>query len=161
GRRKDEALQPARTGLVIADVEKQARSVLSRPCPRRSRYGRPVSPTVRHLVAASRREIEVRTAARATERDLENAARSGSPLLLGPFGAEIGSELEYWIPFLRRQLRQYGIDRDQATVLTRGGAALWYRDFAAHAIDALELLPPEEYLTRLEARRAAARDLKQ
>jgi hypothetical protein len=74
---------------------------------------------------------------------------------------EIGYELEYWIPFLRRELRRHGIERDQATVLTRGGAALWYRDFAARAVDALELLPPEEYLARLEDRRAAARDLKQ
>jgi hypothetical protein len=120
-----------------------------------------VSPTPRHLVAASRREIEVRTAARATERDLQRAGRDGSALLLGPFVGEIGYELEYWIPFLRRELRRHGIERDQATVLTRGGAALWYRDFAARAVDALELLPPEEYLARLEDRRAAARDLKQ
>ena len=81
--------------------------------------------------------------------------------LLGPFVGEIGYELEYWIPFLRRELRRHGIERDQATVLTRGGAALWYRDFAAHAVDALELLSAEEYLPRLEERRRRAGDLKQ
>ena len=82
-------------------------------------------------------------------------------MLLGPFVGEIGYELEYWIPFLRRELHRHGIEPEQATVLTRGGAAVWYRDFAAHSIDALELLPPEEYLPRLERRRAAAGDLKQ
>jgi hypothetical protein len=107
--------------------------------------------------SAAWREAVVRTQAARTER----ALRSGGPVLLGPFVGEIGYELEYWIPFLRRELRRHGIEREQATVLTRGGAALWYRDFAAHAIDALELLPPEEYLPRLERRRATAGDLKQ
>jgi hypothetical protein len=107
--------------------------------------------------SAAWREAVVRTQAARTER----ALRSGGPVLLGPFVGEIGYELEYWIPFLRRELHRHGIEREQATVLTRGGAALWYRDFAAHAVDALELLPPEEYLPRLEHRRATAGDLKQ
>ena len=38
--------------------------------------------------------------------------------------------------------------------MTRGGAALWYRDFAAGELDILELLAPEEYLPQLEERRA-------
>jgi hypothetical protein len=111
----------------------------------------------RNPASAAWREAVVRTQAARTER----ALRAGGPVLLGPFVGEIGYELEYWIPFLRRELRRHGIERDQATVLTRGGAALWYRDFAAHSLDALELLSPAEYASRLEQRRATAGDLKQ
>ena len=68
-------------------------------------------------------------------RTLRAAGAHDRAVLLGPFVGEIGYELEYWIPFLRRELRRHGIEREQATVLTRGGAALWYRDFAAHAVD--------------------------
>jgi hypothetical protein len=120
-----------------------------------------VSRSLRHLLAATSREIDVRTAARRTEQALRRAGRGGETVLLGPFVGEIGYELEYWIPFLRRELRRHGIERGRATVLARGGAALWYRDFAAHAVDALELLSPEQYLPRLEERRSRAGDLKQ
>jgi hypothetical protein len=115
----------------------------------------------RELAAAVERELDVRSRAVLVRRALRAAGVGGRPVLLGPFVGEIGYELEYWIPFLRRELHRYGIEPEQATVLTRGGAALWYRDFARHAVDALELFSPEEYLLRLERRRAAAGDLKQ
>src|SRR5437867_3596042 len=97
----------------------------------------------RELAAGARREAVVRTSARLTERALSHAASSGGPILLGPFLGEIGYELEYWIPFMRRELHRRGIERERVTVLTRGGAALWYRDFAAHELDILELVPPD------------------
>jgi hypothetical protein len=117
--------------------------------------------TPREVASAIRREVDVRSRAVATERAVRAAARTGAPLLLGPFLGEIGYELEYWIPFLRRLLREHGIAPEQATVMTRGGAALWYRDFAEHELDVLSLLAPEDYLRRLEERRATAGDLKQ
>lgn len=107
------------------------------------------------------REIVVRSSARQTERALDRAAGTNGRILLGPFLGEIGYELEYWIPFMRRQLHRRGVDPDRVTVMTRGGAALWYRDFATQELDVLELLTPEEYLPRLEERRARAGDLKQ
>ena len=115
----------------------------------------------RELAAAAWREAVVRTSARRTELALRRAARTGGRILLGPFLGEIGYELEYWIPFLRKELHRHGIPPEQVTVMTRGGAGLWYRDFAAHALDILELLTPEQYLPQLEERRARARDLKQ
>jgi hypothetical protein len=117
--------------------------------------------SVPEIASALRREAEVRPAARRTERAVAKAGRDGTPLLLGPFLGEIGYELEYWIPFLRRLLHEHGIPTEQATVMTRGGAALWYRDFAANELDVLQLLSPEEYLPRLEERRRRAGDLKQ
>jgi hypothetical protein len=115
----------------------------------------------RELAAVVWREAVVRSSARRTELALRRAARAGGRVLLGPFLGEIGYELEYWIPFMRRELHRHGIDRDQVTVMTRGGAAVWYRDFAAHELDVLELLPPDRYLPLLEDRRTRARDLKQ
>jgi hypothetical protein len=117
--------------------------------------------TARSLVSAAVRELDVRSRSRLTEHSLRRAARTGEPLLLGPFLGEIGYELEYWIPFMRRELRRHRISPQQVTVMTRGGAALWYRDFADGALDILELMPPERYLPALEARRARAGDLKQ
>jgi hypothetical protein len=117
--------------------------------------------STREVAAAVHREVDVRGRAVATERSLRRAARTGTPLLLGPFLGEIGYELEYWIPFLRRELHRHRIPPEQAIVMTRGGAAVWYSDFAADALDVLELLSPEEYLPRLEERRRRAGDLKQ
>jgi hypothetical protein len=117
--------------------------------------------SVPEIASALRREAEVRPAAWRAERAVAKAGRDGTPVLLGPFLGEIGYELEYWIPFLRRLLREHRIAPEQATVMTRGGAALWYRDFAAQELDVLQLLSPEEYLPRLEERRRDGGDLKQ
>ena len=81
--------------------------------------------------------------------------------MLGPFLGEIGYELEYWIPFMRRELRRHEIAPERVTVVARGGAGLWYRDFAANELDILELVPADRYLALLEERRARAGDLKQ
>jgi hypothetical protein len=118
-------------------------------------------PRVRRLASAARREAVVRTSALRAEQVFRRAARTREPLLLGPWLGEVGYELLYWIPFLRRELHRHGIEPEQAAVLTRGGAAAWYRDFAARSVDALELLASEEYLPRLEERRRRAGDLKQ
>jgi hypothetical protein len=117
--------------------------------------------TARALVSAAVRELDVRSRSRLAERSLRRAARSGEHLLLGPVLGEIGYELEYWIPFMRRELHRHGIAPEQVTVMTRGGAALWYRDFAGAELDILGLMPPERYLSALEARRRRAGDLKQ
>jgi len=117
--------------------------------------------TPRKIASAIWREADVRTATARMERDLRRAGRDGSAVLVGPFLGEIGYELLYWIPFLRRELARHRIDPARVTAMTRGGAALWYRDFAAGELDILGLLPPEEYLPRLEQRRARGRDLKQ
>src|SRR5439155_23666535 len=92
---------------------------------------------------------------------LAGGAGGGGPLLLGPWLGEVGYELEYWIPFMRRELRCGGIASDQVTVLSRGGAGLWYRGLADRQLDALELVPAERFLPLLEERRKLARDAKQ
>ena len=116
---------------------------------------------MRNVSAAAQREIVVRTSVLRAQRELRRAARTGERVLVGPFLGEVGYELEYWIPFARRELRRHGIAADRVTIVSRGGAGAWYRDFAEHAVDVLELIPADRYAAELEGRRARARDLKQ
>jgi hypothetical protein len=108
-----------------------------------------------------RRETAVRRAVLGARRTLRETARSGDSLLLGPFLGEIGYELLYWIPFVRRELREAGVEPGQVTVLTRGGAGAWYADIAEGRLDALDLVEAETFLARLEERRQSAGDAKQ
>jgi len=93
------------------------------------------------------------------ERDVTRAIEEGRKLLVGPFLGEVGFELLYWIPVLRRLLA--GVDPERITVLTRGGAGTWYRGFAATSVDALELVPAEGYLEEVVARRKREGNTKQ
>jgi hypothetical protein len=93
------------------------------------------------------------------ERAVERAVEEGRSLLLGPFLGEVGFELLYWLPVLRRLL--VGVDRERVTVLARGGAGAWYGDLAANAVDVLELIPADSYLEQLIARRRREGNTKQ
>jgi hypothetical protein len=93
------------------------------------------------------------------EREVLKAIQEERKLLVGPFLGEVGFELLYWIPVLRRLLA--GVDPERVTVLTRGGAGTWYRDFAASSVDALELVPAEGYLEEIVARRKREGNTKQ
>ena len=93
------------------------------------------------------------------EREVLKAIQEERKLLVGPVLGEVGFELLYWIPVLRRLLA--GVDPERVTVLTRGGAGTWYRDFAASSVDALELVPAEGYLEEIVARRKREGNTKQ
>jgi hypothetical protein len=111
----------------------------------------------RLLARAARREVVWRR----QEGALARAIRRGRPLLVGPFLGEVGFELLYWLPVVRRILAEHAVDPDRVTVLSRGGAGVWYSDVAAHSLDVLDLLPPERFLEELVARRRRAREAKQ
>jgi hypothetical protein len=83
---------------------------------------------------------------------LERALRSEAPLVVGPFVGEVGFELLYWRPMVRRLLRRYRVDRDRVTVVGRGGSGLWYRDVAGAQRDVLEVVTPEELHEGIEVR---------
>jgi hypothetical protein len=106
---------------------------------------------------AVRREARLRRADSA----LGRAARRGEQIVAGPFLGEVGYELLYWIPFLRRILREHGVARERVTVVTRGGAAAWYADFAGGAVEILDLVEPAEFASLLVERRARERHAKQ
>jgi hypothetical protein len=109
------------------------------------------------VVDSAGRELRLRRA----ELGLALAARRGEPILVGPFLGEVGYELLYWVPFVRRLLREHGVDRDRVTVLSRGGAAVWYDDVAAHSLEILDLVDPAEFPRLLGERRAREAHAKQ
>jgi hypothetical protein len=122
---------------------------------RLARLIRTGSPRV--VARAARREFVWRR----HETSVARAAREGRRLLVGPFLGEVGFELLYWIPVVRRLLAEHGVPRDRVTVLTRGGAGAWYEDVAADSVDALDLIPPGRFLEELVERRRRAEDAKQ
>ena len=110
-------------------------------------------------VAARRARREL--VSRRHEAALSRAARRGSRLLVGPFVGEVGFELLYWIPVVRRLLAEHGVPPERVTVLARGGAGSWYRDCAAGRLEILDLVDPERYLDELVARRRREGNTKQ
>ncbi len=53
--------------------------------------------------------------------------RQDRPIIVGPWLTETGFELLYWIPFLAWAKAYASLHDDQLIVVSRGGAAPWYR----------------------------------
>jgi hypothetical protein len=86
-------------------------------------------------------------------RELVNAlGRSGRPILIGPWLSEAGFELLYWIPFLAWAKTYGNLDASQLVVISRGGAASWYRNITTNYEDVLSFYSPDEFRSRNEAR---------
>jgi hypothetical protein len=108
------------------------------------------------------REEAWRTAAIqwSVRRDLRAAARGSEPIIVGPWLGEVGYEALYWVAFVRWFADYYRVDRSRLIVVSRGGVGAWYDDFAAHYVELLDLLTPEQ-MAEGHARRRAAGDQKQ
>jgi len=83
--------------------------------------------------------------------------RSGRPILIGPWLSEAGFELLYWIPFLAWAKAYGNLDPSQLVVISRGGAASWYRDITTNYEDVLSFYSPDEFRMRNESRIAEQR----
>jgi hypothetical protein len=93
------------------------------------------------LVPKVRRELAVRGGLRA-------AARSGRPIVAGPFLSEVGYEVLYWVPFLRWFADHYGVSPDRMVAVSRGGASGWYAGVADRYVELLDLYPPDAFAAR-------------
>jgi hypothetical protein len=89
----------------------------------------------------------------AIRRTLRAAARASSPIMVGPWLSEVGYEALYWVPFLRWFTRHYDIDPERVVAVSRGGVATWYAGIASHYVEQFDLVEPEEFAARNEARR--------
>lgn len=85
---------------------------------------------------------------------LAAAASSSGPVVAGPFHAEVGYELLYWIPFLRWALSVEPRLGGRLVAVSRGGTASWYEGVASDYVDLYGMLSPEE----LEDGRAEVHD---
>jgi glycosyltransferase involved in cell wall biosynthesis len=114
-------------------------------------------PLVRRRVVPSllKQEIDQVPAApivAAMTRDLARLAKSGRPIVVGPWISEVGFEVLYWIPFLNWALKEFGLAERRLIVVSRGGAALWYQHLTAEYVDVFDLFTVEEYRARNEER---------
>ena len=106
-------------------------------------------------------ESRLRSARLRMEHGLPRAARSGRPVLVGPWLSEIGFELLYWIPLLRKLLHESGIASEQVTTVSRGGVRSWYSGVADGYVDLLDLFEPAEFRQAHDRRVEEAGDQKQ
>jgi hypothetical protein len=86
----------------------------------------------------------------AQQRSLQRALRAldgHDDIIVGPWTGEVGFELLYWIPFLG-WLSEQGLGNRRVTVISRGGAAPWYRHLTTNYVDLLELMTPDEFRER-------------
>ena len=79
----------------------------------------------------------------ALQRLIDRARRTGRPLLAGPWTGEIGFELLYWIPFLRKLKSR--VPELPMSVISRGGVAAWYEGIASGYEDIFAVVDPAEF----------------
>lgn len=97
--------------------------------------------------AAERERLARRRLARVV-----SSLRGAREVVVGPWHSEVGFEVLYWIPFLRRLLAEHGVERARVTAISRGGVEAWYAPLAGRYVELYDLVPPQELLAR-KARR--------
>jgi hypothetical protein len=78
--------------------------------------------------------------------------RSGRPIILGPWLSETGFELLYWIPFLAWAKAYGNFNPERLLVISRGGAAPWYRHITPHYEEIFSFFTPNEFRAANERR---------
>ena len=91
-------------------------------------------------------EARVREFSRLTEEALTRIAKSGRPIIVGPWLSEVGYELLYWIPLVRWAREAYGLDPERFVVVSRGGVGPWYGDLCNRYVELFDFFSPEEFV---------------
>jgi len=86
------------------------------------------------------------------EREIARIVQGDHPVILGPWLAEVGYELLYWIPFLQWVRVAYQLDPARAVAVSRGGVATWYGGVAGRYVEMWDAMSPEEFGRRNQAR---------
>jgi hypothetical protein len=76
---------------------------------------------------------------------LDQMAKSGRPILIGPWIGEVGFELLYWIPFVQWVRANWQLAPEREVIVSRGGVESWYRRDGADYLDALGFVSPDEF----------------
>lgn len=92
------------------------------------------------------------------EREIAGALAGDGPVLVGPWLAEVGYEVLYWIPFLRWVRAAYQLDPSRVTVISRGGVATWYDGVAGRYAEIWDHIDPADFARR-NAERAELKQL--
>ena len=107
-----------------------------------------------HDLDEARQRLDTYRTEWAIERELARAVAGTGPIIVGPWLSEVGYEILYWVPFVRWVQAQYGLHSDRLIVVTRGGAAAWYRDITPHAVEIFDLITPGSFAARNDRRSA-------
>lgn len=86
-------------------------------------------------------------------------AKTGRPIIIGPWRSEVGFETLYWLPWLAKWRETYGISKDRLIVVTRGGAGIWYD--AAQTVELYDYVPLERLRKAMLADSQASGSVKQ
>jgi hypothetical protein len=97
-----------------------------------------------------------REAADELDRAIARVASGRAPIIVGPWLAEVGYEVLYWIPFLRWFQDAHGVHRDRLVVVSRGGMETAYGELAGTYVDLFDLASPAELAARNAERRSLA-----
>jgi hypothetical protein len=108
----------------------------------------------RHSRAQEHRAF--RREAEAIDREIAALTEGTRPIVVGPWLAEVGYEVLYWIPFLRWFQDAYGLPPDRLAAVSRGGMESMYREFAGSYVDIFDLTSPEQLAARNAQRRSEA-----
>jgi len=113
-------------------------------------------PLVRAMRRHSREQEHrvFRREAEAIDREIAALAGSTRPIVVGPWLAEVGYEVLYWIPFLRWFQDAFGVPKDRLVVVSRGGMESLYRDVASGYVDIFDLMTPHQLAARNAQRRS-------
>ncbi len=114
-------------------------------------------PFVRGARKRARAEEQAQFArdAQAVEEEIAAIAAGSTPIVAGPWLAEVGYEALYWVPFLRWFQDVLRVPRDRITVVSRGGVEEWYRGIAGSYVDIFDHMSPAQLASRNEARMMA------
>jgi hypothetical protein len=105
--------------------------------------------------ARSEEHRAFRLEAETIDQDIARLAAGRDPIVAGPWLAEVGYEVLYWIPFLRWFQDAFGITRDRLVVVSRGGMEAAYRDIAASYVDIFDVMTPAQLAARNAERRSS------
>lgn len=92
---------------------------------------------------------------RAVERELASRVAGRGAIIAGPWLAEVGYEVLYWVPFLRWVADRFAVTPDRLTVISRGGCEHWYRGVASTYIDLFDHVNPSGLTALNDERRHA------
>lgn len=92
---------------------------------------------------------------------LDRIASTEGPIVAGPWFAEVGVEVLYWIPFLRHLVSRGLLDPGRVVAVSRGGAAEWYAGLCGEYRDIFAVMSASEFRTHVEGVFRAAGGRKQ
>ena len=104
------------------------------------------------------REAEHRGFRRQADRtlaEIADVARGQRPIVVGPWLAEVGYEVLYWVPFVRWFQDRFAVPRERLIAVSRGGLETVYADLTSTYVDLFDLMTPAQFGARNAERRSS------